>query len=32
MDIVVQAIDVDHGLMLIKDIYIYIYNQRIENR
>lgn len=25
MDIVVQAIDVDHGLMLIKDIYIYIY-------
>lgn len=24
MDIVVQAIDVDHGLMLIKDIYIYI--------
>lgn len=26
MDIVVQAIDVDHGLMLIKDIYIYITN------
>lgn len=26
MDIVVQAIEVDHGFMLIKDIYIYITN------